>query len=63
MAINKDKGLYVQTLLDKPLNELLERFSTISGYSKSFIIKTILSVYLPLEVEKFCNIKEAKYET
>lgn len=61
--INKENGIYVQTLLSKPCKALLERFSAISGYSQSFIIKTIVEVQLPREVEKFVAMqKEVKNE-
>lgn len=61
--INKENGVYIQTLLDWDLKALLEQFSKEIGYSQSFIIRTILGLYLPLEVQKYRDKKEAKYET
>lgn len=63
MAINKNKGVYVKTLLSWPCKALLERFSRLSGYSESYIIRTLVEINLPLEVDKYINKMEVINET
>ncbi len=56
--INKTQGVYVQSLLSKDTKNLLENFSKRTGYSQSFIIRTIVEVNLPLEVDRFMKKME-----
>lgn len=51
--IDKTKGSYVRTLLSNETIELLKRFSKLTGFSQSFILKTIVEIQLPREVELF----------
>lgn len=65
--IDKTKGSYVRTLLSNETIELLKKFSKLTGYSQSFIIKTIVELQLPVEVDVFMKkmevIKNAKTKT
>lgn len=60
--INKNNGVYIQTLLGNDTKRLLEKFSKLSGYSQSFIIRTIVEVNLPLEVDRFIKKMEVANE-
>lgn len=51
--IDKTKGSYVRTLLSVDTIELLKKFSKLTGYSQSFILKTIIELQLPKEVDEF----------
>lgn len=56
--IDKTKGAYVRTLLSNEAIELLKRFSKLTGYSQSFILKTIVEIQLPKEVDLFMQKME-----
>lgn len=56
--IDKTKGSYVRTLLSNETIELLKKFSKLTGYSQSFIIKTLVEFHLPIEVDLFLKKKE-----
>lgn len=56
--INKKQGVYIQTLLGNDTKLLLEKFSKLTGYSQSFIIRTIVEVNLPIEVDRFIKKME-----
>lgn len=56
--IDKSKGSYVRTLLSNETIELLKKFSKLTGYSQSFIIKTIVEFQLPVEADVFMKKME-----
>ena len=56
--IDKTKGSYVRTLLSNETIELLKRFSKLTGYSQSFILKTIIEVQLSQEVDLYLKKME-----
>lgn len=60
--INKNQGVYIQTLLGNDTKKLLEKFSKLTGYSQSFIIRTIVEVNLPVEVDNFIKKMEVANE-
>lgn len=60
--INKENGVYIQTLLGNDTKKLLEKFSKLSGYSQSFIIRTLVEVNLPIEVDRFIKKMEVANE-
>ena len=60
--INKNTGVYIQTLLGNDTKKLLEKFSKLTGYSQSFIIRTLVEVNLPIEVDRFIKKMEVANE-
>lgn len=62
MSINRNKGSYCKTLLSLDTIELLKKFSKLSGYSQSYILKTIIEIQLPKEVDLFIKKMEVLNE-